>query len=97
MMINITAPKRIPYFQILLRTKKYYRLKKLTDIVEDKTKRYYIFLGQKNIQIKIIESDQEAINDIENYLNYTFKNSYLGIQENYFDVLNLKNVRKIKV
>ena len=97
MMINITTPKTIPYFQILFRTMKYYHLRRLTDVVEDNSQRYYIFLRKKRIQIKIIKSSNKTTEEIQNYLNYTFKNSYLGIQENCFDILDLKQVRKIKL
>lgn len=97
MMINITTPKKIPYFQILFRTMKYYHLRRLTDVVEDDSQKYYIFLRQKSIQIKIIESSNKTIEEIQNYLNYTFKNNYLGIQESCFDILDLKQVRKIKL
>ena len=34
MVINITTPKYISLIQILLRTKKYYKLKGLPDVVE---------------------------------------------------------------
>lgn len=97
MMINITTPKKIPYFQILLRTKKYYNLERLSDVVEDKTKGYYIFIRKRNIQVKFFRCNDEAVADIENYLNYTFKNSYLGIQENSFDILKLQEVNKIRM
>ena len=56
-----------------------------------------IFLRKKSIQIKIIKSSNKTTEEIQNYLNYTFKNSYLGIQENCFDILDLKQVRKIKL
>ena len=97
MMINITTPKKIPYFQILLRTKKYYHLDALSDVIQDKTRGYYIFIRKRNIQIKLFRYNDEAVEDIQNYLNYTFKNSYLGIQENGFDILKLQEVNKIRM
>ena len=42
MMINITTPKYLPNFQILLRTRKYYKLRGISNIVEDDEKKYYI-------------------------------------------------------
>lgn len=97
MMINITTPKKIPYFQILLRTMRYYHLRRLTDVVADNSQRYYIFLRKRSIQIKIIESSNKTIEELQNYLNYTFKNNYLGIQERHFELLDLKQVRKVKL
>lgn len=97
MVINITTPKEIPYFHILFRTKRYYHLRRLTDVVEDKSKRYYIFFRKKCIQIKIIDFSSKTIEEIQDFLNYTFKNKYLGIQEKYFGIIELKEVRMIKL
>ena len=97
MLINITTPRGITYYQIMFRTKKYFHLKRFTNIVEDRTKRYYIFLKRKNIQIKIVDCESETAEEITNYLDYTFKNSYLGIQENYFSIFKLKRVRMFKM
>lgn len=97
MMINITTPKRMPYFQILLRTKKYYHLRGISDVVEDAAKNYYIFLRKRYIQIKIVNVESETLNEIEKYLDFTFKNNYLGINEQKSTILQLKKVRIIKL
>ncbi len=43
MMINITTPKYLPYFQILLRTRKYYKLRGISNIVEGDEKNIIYF------------------------------------------------------
>lgn len=97
MIINITPPKKIPYLQILLRTKKFYQLNNFYEIVEDKEKRYYIFLKKRIIHINLVKYNEDVIREVQNYLNYTFRNSYIGIESSFFDVLNLKGVQKIKI
>lgn len=97
MLINITTPRELTYYQIMFRTMKYFHLKSFTNIVEDRTKRYYIFLKRKNIQIKIVNCEDETTKEINNYLDHTFKNSYLGIQEDYFNIFKLKRVRLFKM
>ncbi len=97
MLINITTPREITYYQIIFRTMKYFHLKRFTNIIEDKAKRYYIFLKRKNIQIKIVNYKNETTEEINNYLEYAFKNSYLGIQESYFNIFKLKKVRLFKM
>lgn len=97
MMINITTPRKMPYFQILLRTKKYYHLKEISDVVEDTAKNYYIFLRKRYIQIKIVHIENETLNEIEKYLDFTFENNYLGISEQHSTILQLKKVRIIKL
>ena len=69
MVINITTPKYISLIQILLRTKKYYKLKGLPDVVEGYEKKYYIFLRKRHIQIEIANSKNETIEEIQKYLD----------------------------
>ena len=95
MVINITTPKYISLFQILLRTRKYYKLKGLPDVVEGDEKKYYIFLRKRHIQIEIANS--ETIEEIQKYLDCIFKDDYIGIQEKYADVFELKRARLIKL
>lgn len=97
MVINITTPKYISLFQILLRTKKYYKLKGLPDVVEGYEKNYYIFLRKRHIQIEIANSKNETIEEIQKYLDCIFKDDYIGIQEKYADVIELKRARLIKL
>lgn len=97
MMINITTPKGISLFRILLRTKKYYHLKGLSDVIQDSEKKYYIFIRKRSIQIKIVCNENTTINEIENYLDYTFKDNYLGIKEKYASIIHLKGVKIINL
>lgn len=97
MTINITTPKYLSYFQILLRTKKYYKLKGICNIVEGYEKKYYIFLKKKCIQIQIVKFENEAIDEIQKYLDCVFKDDYIGIQEKYIDVFMLKKARLINL
>ena len=62
-MINITTPKYLPYFQILLRTRKYYKLRGISNIVEGDEKKYYIFLKKRCVQIQIVNFEKEAIDE----------------------------------
>lgn len=89
-MINITTPKYLPYFQILLRTRKYYKLRGISNIVEGDEKKYYIFLKKRCVQIQIVNFEKEAIDEIQKYLDCVFKDDYIGIQEKYIDVFALK-------
>lgn len=52
MQINIVIPKQTPYIQVLMRTKKFYHLNRITDVIADDNQRYYIFVRKRNIQIK---------------------------------------------
>ena len=97
MKINIALPKYIPYLIILFKTKKYFNLKKMTDVIETESKNYYIFLRKRSIQIKIIDNGKSTIQEIEQYINYLFKNSYIGIDEKHTDIINLKGVRKVAI
>lgn len=97
MMINITTPKEISYLRILLRTKKYYHLKGLSDVIEDIEKKYYIFIRKRNIQIKIVCYENTTIDEIENYLDYTFKDNYLGMQKKYSGIIHLKGAKIINI
>lgn len=96
-MINITTPKYLPYFQILLRTKKYYKLRGVSNIVEGDNKKYYIFLKKRCVQIQIVNFEKEAIDEIQKYLDCVFKGDYIGIQEKYIDVFELKKARLINL
>ena len=97
MMINITTPKNLQYFQILLRTKKYYKLRGISNIVEGDEKKYYIFLKKRCVQIQIVNFEKEAIDEIQKYLDCVFKDDYIVIQEKYIDVFVLKKARLINL
>lgn len=97
MQINIVIPKQTPYIQVLMRTKKFYHLNRITDVIADDNQRYYIFVRKRNIQIKIIQAENEVVKEIQNYLNYTFRNSYLGIYGDDFEKIKLQGVRKIRM
>lgn len=98
MIINITPPKSVSFLGILVRTKKYYKLKKFTYVVEGKEKEYYIFLRKKSIQIKIVNPESKIIiEEIQKYLDYIFKDNYIGIQEKYRNIFELKRARLISL
>ena len=94
---NLIPPRGTSYMKILFRTKLYYHLRRLTDVVENDTQGYYVFIRKKNIQIKIIDDKKETIEKVEKYLDYAFENSYLGIQKKDYDILQFEKVRKIQI
>lgn len=97
MIISITPPKRISYTHILLKTKKYYNLSKYRTVVVGKSKDYYIFLRKRNLQLQIINNDPKTLTEIQKYLEYIFRNTYIGIPEKFYDILNLQGVEKVKM
>ena len=50
MKINIVIPKQTPYIQVLMRTKKYYHLNRITDVIADDHQRYYIFVRKRRFR-----------------------------------------------
>lgn len=96
-MIKIITPKSIPYFLILMRTKKFYSLKRMTNVVISKSNMYYIFIHRGNIQIEVAGKIDKVKQEIQNYLNLVFKGSYIGIHEKDFEILNLQGVKKFKI
>lgn len=97
MKINVVMPKQISYIEVLLRTKKFYHLKRMTDVIADEYQRYYIFIRKGNMQIKIVRKENESIGEIQKYLNYTFRNSYLGIYKEDYEKIQLQGVRKVRM
>lgn len=97
MIINITTPNYLSYFQILLRTKKYYKLNSLSNIIKGDGGKYYIFLKKKCIQIQVANFEKEATDEIKKYLDCVFKDDYIGMQEKYIDVFALEKVRLINL
>ena len=97
MNVNVVMPKLIPYIQVLFRTKKFYKLTHITNVVADDKQRYYIFLRKRNMQIKIVETGDETFYEIQKYLTYTFKNSYLGIHGDVLEKIQLPEVRTIRM
>lgn len=97
MKISIIPPRQISYIKILLRTKKFFKNMKIKTVIEDETKSYYLFFRKGNIQIQLLKNDINVIHEIQKYLEYTFKNYYIGIPEEYFEVFELKHVRKVKM
>lgn len=84
MKINITTPKKYTYFKLLMKTKNYmegdYNKTKAVHIFEGKNKKYYSYIRKGNIQIELIESDSETINEIKRYLEFLFYQQYIGIK-----------------
>lgn len=97
MIINITTPKNLSYIQILLRTKRYYRLRGLPIIIENKEKNYYIFLKKKRIQIEITSLIDGTIDEIQQYLDCIFKDNYVGMQEKHAAMFKLEKARLINL
>ena len=97
MIINITVPKKTSYLYVLFKTKKCFHLKHVSNIVEGDLKGYYIFIRRRSIQIQIINNNTETVNRVKKYLECIFEGGYLGISENYFDVLELEGVKKIRI
>ena len=54
-------------------------------------------MRKRHIQIEIANSKNETIEEIQKYLDCIFKDDYIGIQEKYADVFELKRARLIKL
>lgn len=97
MLINITIPKKVTYGCLRLRTKKYYNLNNIVNVFGNRSLGYYIFLKKRNLQIQIEKEDRKVIEDIQSYLEYMFKDSYIGIAEEQYEIFDLKGVKKISL
>lgn len=84
MKINITTPKKYTYLKLLWKTKSYmegdYNKTKAIHIFEGKNKKYYSYIRKGNVQIELIESDPETIDEIKKYLEFLFCCQYIGIK-----------------
>lgn len=97
MRINITTPPEITYREIILKTRRYFHLKRSVNLIEDDEKRYYIFIKRRSIHIEIVSDETETVQEITSYLNYIFRNSYIGIPKSYFGMFKLQDVRMFEM
>ena len=97
MIISITPPKQISFVRMLMKTKKFYSMSNYQTVVVGKSKDYYIFLRKYNLQLQIINDNQKTMQEIQKYLEYMFQNTYIGIPEKFYDILNLQGVEKVKM
>lgn len=96
MIISITPPKQILFIRMLMKTKKYYNMSNYETVV-DGSKDYYIFLRKRSLQLQIIDNNEKTMQEIQNYLEYMFKNTYIGVPKKFYDILNLQGVEKVKM
>lgn len=94
MNIRITLPKRYSYIKLRKKTFKYFKIEykyRKDKIIEDKNKKYYIFLFKNYLGIDVY--DETALKEIKSYLEFLFKGTYIGITNNEKIDLSLENVK----
>ena len=83
MKINVIFLSSYKRSKVIKKTRKYltgdYNKKVAKDVFEGKNKGYYVFIQNKFIQIEVIDNSKENIAEIENYLEFLFYKSYIGI------------------
>ena len=67
-------------------------MKKYSDIIEERNKKYYIFIYKRNISIQIYEEGVEVRTEIEDYLNAMFEGMYIGLSQKKGTELSLEKV-----
>lgn len=95
MKIDITIPKDYS-FRKLVKNANYYFGKKGKHTILFKDNQYYVYLNPYGMQIKLISKDEIIQNELKNYLEFMFEDSYIGILKQ--DIENLpKNLKNIKI
>ena len=87
MRINIALPRHFGYINLIYKTFRFFHPKRISSLYVDKDHRFYIFLTRKRIIIRIEFEDVNVHKEITEYLEYAFKNSYIGVPKelgNYF-------------
>lgn len=83
MKIDVVFPKKYSKDKIINKTREYfsgnYNKLKAYNVFEGENKEYYVYIGDRNIQIELIVDNSESISNIEEYLRYLFCNDCLGI------------------
>jgi len=83
MKIDVIFPKKYSKDKIINKSKKYfsgnYNKLKAYNVFEGENKDYYVYIGDRNIQIELIVNNSDSISNIEGYLKYLFHNDCLGI------------------
>ena len=103
MKINITVPSDYTYNRMIKKTKIYmkgkYNTKVASTVFEGKDKGYYAWIKRGGIQIEVISQSKENIMEIQDYLDFLFRQKYIGIsfEDNENINLELKNIRCIRV
>jgi len=98
MKINVAFPSSYKRNKLIKKTRQYltgdYNKKISRDVFEGKNKGYYVLIQNKSIQIEVIDKSKENIAEIESYLEFLFYNSYIGIdyENNQGIELNLNSV-----
>lgn len=102
MKINITAPSDYTYNKMIKKSKIYmkgnYNKKIASTVFEGKNKGYYALIKKGGIQIEVISKTKENIIEIQNYLEFLFRQKYIGLsfENNENMELELKNVECFK-
>lgn len=97
MIINITLPSRYSLWKTKFRTKRFYNLHQIGKVVEGHKKSYYLLISEKNIQIQIIDLNLDMQKELQGYIEFLFKNNYIGITKGFAKFIDLKNVRVFEV
>ena len=83
MKIDVIFLKKYSKDKIINKSKKYfsgnYNKLKAYNVFEGENKDYYVYIGDRNIQIELIVDNSESVSNIEEYLRYLFCNDCLGI------------------
>lgn len=95
MLIDVIFPQKHNYFKILRKTKQFYGLAKSSNMTY-RGQKYCVFIRKHNIRFCVFEYDERVKNDINQYLEFLFKNSYIGINEEN-EIITPKNVQVYKL
>lgn len=92
MRINIALPRHFGYISLIYKTYLFFRPKHISSLYVDKDHRFYIFLERKRIIIRIESEDVHVHKEIAEYLEYAFKNSYVGVPKKFGNYFVLQGV-----
>ena len=83
MKIDVVFPKKYSKDKIINKTREYfsgnYNKLRAYNVFEGESKDYYVYIGDRNIQMELIINNSASISNIERYLKYLFCNDCLGI------------------
>lgn len=106
MSITVVCPPKIRFIYPILvyRTWKYFKenaesmtIRVDTSIVTGRNKFYHIFVYRYNLRLCFELQDSKTISFLENYLDYIFKDSYIGLDKKHNGLFNLKKTRIVYI
>ena len=78
MIIRIIVPNSMKHKYIKMKTERYFINLSNSQVI-DKQLRYSLTINNRSIKICIFSLSQSVKDEINDYIDYTFKSSYIGI------------------